>query len=146
MSQITYTDHTLLLELFQSDFSELIDLPLYQNGVPAGFPSPSEEETELSLNLNTHLISHPSATFYAKVKGGSSEELEIYEGDLLIIDRTVQLRENDVAVCKTTYGFTIKRIYLPENSEPEDDGTSICTGEEQLEQICGVVTYVIHKF
>ena len=67
---------------------EEVTLPLVE-GVKCGFPSPAEDYLEGKLDLNKHLIKHPSATFFVKVTGDSMIEVGIHEGDMLIVDRAL---------------------------------------------------------
>ena len=64
-------------------------LPCYLSAVPAGFPSPADDYMDSPLDLNTHLITHPAATFYCRVSGSSMQDLGIFDGDLLIVQRTI---------------------------------------------------------
>ena len=64
-------------------------LPLYACGVSAGFPSPADDYAEGALDLNTHLISQPAATFFARARGDSMIGAGIHDGDLLVVDRSL---------------------------------------------------------
>jgi len=77
--------------------------------VNAGFPSPAEDFSREKIDLNKLLIKHPEATFYAKVKG-SSMRGDFSEGDLLVIDRSVEYSDNRIALCFIDGEFTLKRI------------------------------------
>ena len=68
-----------------ASLKEFKPLPLYTSEVCAGFPSPAEDHTDLSLDLNEYLIKHPSATFYIYAKGDSMINAGIYDGDLMNI-------------------------------------------------------------
>jgi DNA polymerase V len=126
-----------------------MEIPLYNSGVSAGFPSPADDYVENKLDLNKHLISHPSATFYVRVKGSSMIGAGIKDGDLLIVDRALEPGNNDIAVCIIDGDFTVKRInkhngdvyLIPENP----DFKAIRITETNNFQVWGVVAYVIHK-
>ena|SRR6516225_3904037 len=62
-------------------------IPYFPQGIPAGFPSPADDHLQKALNLHEHLIKHPAATFFAHVDGDSMIDANLYDGDLLIIDR-----------------------------------------------------------
>ena len=64
--------------------------PLFLSRVPAGFPSPAEDYVECSLDLNEHLIEHREATFFVRVKGQSMTGAGISDGDLLVVDRSLE--------------------------------------------------------
>ena len=61
-----------------------ISLPLYSSKVPAGFPSPADDHMEGKLDLNTHLVKHPTATFFVKASGDSMLGAGIHDGDILV--------------------------------------------------------------
>ncbi len=88
-----------VLDFFTADLSSELELPLSGTGIAAGFPSPAEDYEEVTLDLNKALIKHPAATFYARVKGTSMTDAGILDGDLLVIDKALDPREGDIAVC-----------------------------------------------
>ena len=99
-----------VLDFFTADLSSELELPLSGTGIAAGFPSPAEDYEEVTLDLNKALIKHPAATFYARVKGTSMTDAGILDGDLLVIDKALDPREADIAVCFIDGAFTVKRI------------------------------------
>ena len=123
-------------------------LPLYISGVNAGFPSPAEDHTDLNLDLNEHLIQHPSATFYVYARGDSMIDSGIYDGDLLIVDRALEPANNSIVIAIVNGEFTVKKIiknnnklYLMPNNV---NYTSIEITSDTNFEIWGVVTYTIH--
>jgi len=137
------------LEFYTIDDSSAMELPLYASGVSAGFPSPADDYVDVKLDLNKHLIQHPSATFYVKVKGNSMEDANIKDGDMLVVDRSLEARHKDVVVCILEGEFTVKRlikegqhiILQPENKAYQP----IKVNPEMDFAIWGVVSYIIHK-
>lgn len=125
------------------------ELPFFASPVSAGFPSPADDYTDVSLDLNKHLIKHPAATFYARVKGDSMINAGIHDGDLLIVDRALDIYDNCVAVCIIDGEFTVKRLkkdsgkvfLVPENEEYK----AIEITEFNDFEVWGIVAYVIHK-
>jgi len=87
-----------------------LQLPYVDEGISAGFPSPALDFVDLTIDLNKHLIKHPSATFYGRVKGQSLKKAGIDEGDLLVIDRSLEPANGKIAVCYIDGEFTAKRI------------------------------------
>jgi DNA polymerase V len=79
-----------IIDIFSADTETSLNLPFVEEGISAGFPSPALDFVELSIDLNKHLIKNPSATFYGRVKGDSLRDAGIHNGDLLIIDRSIQ--------------------------------------------------------
>ena len=76
----------------------LLELPLFMHSVPAGFPSPADDYLDSPLDLNTHLIKHPAATYLARAKGDSMEGCGIFDGDLLIVDRSLQPQDGQIII------------------------------------------------
>ena len=137
------------LDFYSADLTTTLELPLSGTGISAGFPSPAEDFAEVSLDLNKALIRHPAATFYARVKGTSMTDAGILDGDLLVIDKAVDPKDGDIAVCFLDGEFTVKRIsrqadalyLMPANDEFKPIPV---TGESEF-LVWGVVTFVIHK-
>jgi len=140
---------TLMLEFYTAHVAQSIALPLFESRIPAGFPSPADDYMELELDLNKHLIKHPAATFYAKVKGNSMQDAGIHDGDMLIVDRALEPQEQDVVVCILDGEFTVKRVGYREGDLyllPANDAyRPIRVTHENTFQVWGVVAYVIHK-
>ena len=67
-------------------------IPLVSERVPAGFPSPADDYVEMGIDLNEQLIRHPGSTFFLKVSGESMTEAGIHDGDLLVVDRSLDPR------------------------------------------------------
>lgn len=101
-----------VLQLFRADTSTELRLVYADGGIKAGFPSPAQDYITESIDLNTELIRHPAATFYARVAGDSMSGEGITEGDILIIDRSIEPEHGDLAVCCIDGEFTLKRLCL----------------------------------
>ena len=84
-------------------------IPLVSANVEAGFPSPADDHTEQSLDLNQELISNPAATFLVRVKGDSMRDAGISNGDILIVDRSVEPKDRQIVVAMLDGDFTVKR-------------------------------------
>lgn len=133
------------------DLSTELPLLYADGGIRAGFPSPAQDYVDGILDLNKELIQHPAATFYARVVGDSMSP-GIAEGDLLVVDRSVEATDDCIAVCCVNDEFTIKRLdltqkdkgtirLLPDNPKYEP----ITVTEDDNFILWGVVRYVIHK-
>lgn len=85
-------------------------LPLMAGEVRAGFPIHAEAEVDRILDLTDHLIPRPSATYFCRSKGDSMEELGIYDGDLLIVDRSLEPLDGDVIVVCLDGELTCKQL------------------------------------
>ena len=123
-------------------------LPLYGCKVSAGFPSPADDYLEGTLDLNEHLIRHPSSTFFVKVSGESMINAGIHPGDILVVDRSIEANSGRIVIAALDGELTVKRFdrrddstyLLPEN--PDFSPIEIKDGNEL--HIWGVVTNVIH--
>ena len=131
------------------EHGSLIELPLYSSTVRAGFPSPADDYIECKLDLNTHLIQHPAATFFVKASGDSMKNAGIQSGDMLIVDRSLEATHGKIVIAAINGELTVKRLsrqhgqvkLLAEN--PAYDPIDI-TDEQDL-VIWGIVTHVIHQ-
>lgn len=85
-----------------------IHLPFFGHSVAAGFPSAADDYIEKELDLNTHLISHPSATFLARANGNSMIGRGIYDGDTLIIDRSIEPQHGNIVIAALNGELTCK--------------------------------------
>ncbi len=106
---------TPTLEFYTPDYSTSMELPYVDAGIRAGFPSPADDFIELSIDLNKHLIKHKDTTFFATVKGHSMKNAGIYDGDLLIIDKSLEPQNDKIAICQIDGEFTVKRIKIERN-------------------------------
>ena len=126
-----------------------MELPLYSSSVRAGFPSPADDYIERKLDLNTHLVQHPAATFFVHASGDSMQNASIRSGDMLIVDRSLEATHGKIVIAAVNGELTVKRLsrqhgqvkLLAEN--PAYDPIDI-TDEHDL-VIWGVVTHVIHQ-
>jgi DNA polymerase V len=123
-------------------------LPLYQSPVVAGFPSPAEDEIEKNLDLNELLIRHPAATFFLRVSGSSMVKAGIHNGDMLIVDRSLEPAHGKIVVAALNGELTVKRLRLDNGRAflvAENDSYRPIEVTEGIElHIWGVVTNVIH--
>lgn len=99
-------------QLFRADTATILPLIFADGGIRAGFPSPAQDYISESIDLNRTLIKHPASTFYARVIGDSMIDEGINEGDILIIDRSIEADHGDLAVCCLDGEFTLKRLCL----------------------------------
>ena len=124
-------------------------LPLYTSSVQAGFPSPADDYLEEKLDLNKYLIKHPSATFFVKVTGDSMIKAGIHSGDILIVDRSIEPKNNKIVIAAIDGELTVKRLsYKPDGNylQPENDNYSPIKIDEHNDlTIWGVVTNVLHS-
>lgn len=103
---------TKTIEFYSVETTSKLDLPFVENGISAGFPSPADDFLDISIDLNKELIQNPSVTFYGRVKGDSMVDAGLSDGDLLIIDKSLEPTDNKIAVCFIDGEFTVKRIKI----------------------------------
>ena len=122
---------------------------LVEQGISAGFPSPADDFKEVRISLDKELVKNTESTFYARVCGNSMEDAEISDGDLLVIDRSIEPKNNMNSICFLDGEFTVKRILKKEGKlylKPENKNyKKILVNEENKLIIWGIVTYVIKK-
>ncbi len=137
------------IEIYRPEMVTEQELPLAGSSVAAGVPSPAADHMDLSLDLNRELINNPASTFYARVSGLSMVGEGVDDGDLLLIDRSVEPTNGCLAVCFVDGDFTLKRfenhgdygLLVPANPDFEP----IRVSAENDFMIWGVVRYIIKK-
>lgn len=126
-----------------------LTLPMLEGGVSAGFPSPAADFTDDRINLNQHLIKNISTTFIAVAEGHSMEGAGIGHKDLLVIDKSLEPKCGDIAVCVIDGEFTLKRLDLRNDGiwlMPENQNYKpIHVAEFSHFEIWGIVTFSIQK-
>lgn len=141
------------MEIYSGSFETALNLPIADFGIRAGFPSPAQDYMDKSLDFNKELIQHPSATFYAKVVGLSMIDAGINEGDIIVIDRSLEPQQNDIVVAYINGEFTMKYLDLSQQHKGEvwlrpgnSEFPSFRTTPEDELTIWGVVSKVIKNF
>jgi len=134
------------IDIYSAQTEIELDLPLLE-GVRAGFPSPAADFIDISIDLNKHLIKHPSATFYARAKGNSMKDAGIFDGDLLIVDKSLDPVSGKIAICYIDGEFTVKSILKKKNEvwlmPANDEFQPLKINEDNNLVIWGIVTHVI---
>ena len=124
-------------------------LPFHLNKVGAGFPSPATDYVEDDIDLNSHLIKNIPATFLIRVQGKSMNKVGIHNGDLLVVDRSLDPKNFSTVITNVNEELVVK-TFIKENNQ-----SFLTSGSQKLKdkvnltenpEICiwGVVTYVIH--
>lgn len=124
-----------------------------QSGIHAGFPSPATDYMTQAIDLNKELVRHPAATFYGRVVGDSMIDAGVEEGDILVIDKSLEPQDGDMAVCFLDGEFTLKYLrFIPEENNrrlmlvPANERYPSIEVNEGIDfKMWGVVTYVIKK-
>lgn len=100
------------IQIFKADTDSQLELEYADAGIRAGFPSPAQDYVGETIDLNRDLIRHPASTFYGRVVGDSMSGEGITEGDILVIDKSIEPEDGDLAVCCLDGDFTLKRIKI----------------------------------
>ena len=131
------------------DISSNLPLQYADEGIKAGFPSPAQDYLEQAIDLNKELIRHPASTFYGRVVGDSMRDEGIEEGDILVIDKSLELLDDDLAVCFIDGEFTVKRVRLEPDAASLVPSNSnyppIKVTKDNEFMVWGIVTYTIKK-
>ena len=143
-----HTTHNL--DIFSASVLTTLDIPFIKGGISAGFPSPAEDFLDTTIDLNKALIKHPSTTFCGRVKGDSMKDAGIHNGDIMIIDRSLEPKNGAIAVCFIDGEFTVKKIQLEKDCcylvAANKDYKPIKVTKENEFLIWGIVTNVIKTF
>ena len=137
-------------EFFSATTEVAVELPLMGEAVRAGFPSPAEDFTEVSIDLNVELLRHPASTFFCRVSGDSMQDMGINDGDLLVVDKSLEPQDGKVAVCYIDGEFTLKEIKLEKDCcwliPANKDFKPVKVTEDNEFMIWGIVTYAIKAY
>lgn len=129
-------------------YRNLVRLPLACEVVMAGFPSPADNYVDKSIDLNEHLIKNPASTFFLRVSGYSMTNAGIYNGDLLIVDRSLEAKPGLIVVAILDGSFTVKKLTRNHNKlyleAAHPDYPSLDISQYENVQIWGVAIYSIH--
>ena len=123
-----------------------LKLPFYIHKVGAGFPSPATDYIEDDVDLNSHLIKNPPATFIIRVQGKSMNNVGIYDGDLLVVDRSINPKNLSTVIANVNEELVVKTFLKEKDKNYLSSGLNkIELNENPNVIVWGVVTYVIHK-
>lgn len=126
-----------------------LHLPLFLETIPAGFPSPAQDFVEARLDLNQLIVQRPEATFMLRVQGQSLRDANIHDGDIVVVDRSIEARHGHVVIAEVVGGFTVKILWRRSGqvrlmaANPAYRPIDFAEGMELV--IFGVVTWVLHR-
>ena len=130
--------------------STTIKLPLFSSKASCGFTSPADDYVENTLSLDDLLAPNPNSTFFVRASGESMKNANIHDNDLLIIDRSLNVKNNHIILAVLNNEFTIKRFQQKDGSitlKAENNSyRNIIIKECDEFSVWGVVTHVIHDF
>lgn len=123
--------------------------PFFESKIPAGFPSPAADHAQKQVDLNQHLFINPNASYLFRVSGSSMIGVGIYDGDTIIVDRSIDPQHNHIVLAVVDNSFTVKRLYKRGNQiklvSENEQHTDITFSEFQELTIWGVVTFNLHR-
>jgi len=127
-----------------------LTVPFYLHKAGAGFPSPATDYIEEDVDLNVHLIKNVPATFIIRVQGKSMTDVGIYDGDLLVVDKSLKPKNFSTVIANVHDELVVKNFvkekeeqFLTSGSDKIED--KIIINSESDVFVWGVVTYVIHS-
>ena len=127
-----------------------LSVPFYLHKAGAGFPSPATDYIEEDVDLNVHLIKNVPATFIIRVQGKSMTDVGIYDGDLLVVDKSIKPKNFSTVIANVHDELVVKNFvkerdeqFLTSGSKKTED--KIIINSESDVFVWGVVTYVIHS-
>ena len=124
-------------------------LPFHLHKVGAGFPSPATDYIEDDIDLNAYLIKNIPSTFLIRVQGKSMNKVGIHDGDLLVVDRSINPKNFSTVIANINEELVVKTFLKEKNQSFLTSGSkevrdTINLSENPEIVIWGVVTYVIH--
>ncbi|CAO6123621.1 LexA SOS-response transcriptional repressors (RecA-mediated autopeptidases) [Candidatus Pelagibacterales bacterium] len=120
-------------------------IPVILQKVSAGFPSPATDYVQDEIDLNSELIKNPPATFLIRVQGNSMTEHKIINGDLLVVDRSLNLKNDCIAIINFNNELVVKNIIKENNNfYIKNRAEKILINENSDINVWGIVTYIIH--
>jgi len=133
-----------------------IDRPSYSipyviSKVSAGFPSPADDYLEKNLSIDKLLIKNQASTFLIRVGGDSMINIGIYDGDILIVDRSLDAKNKDIVIASIFDELTVKRLIFDIRGNPQLKAENTLYSNIEVKNkedliIWGVVTSAIHQF
>lgn len=88
-----------------------LELPLDAVKVSAGFPSPAADYEDKRLDINEYLVRNPVSTFFFAVEGDSMEGAEIFDGDILVVDKSIRPRHGHIVIAFVDGERLVKRLF-----------------------------------
>jgi DNA polymerase V len=120
-------------------------IPVILQKVSAGFPSPATDYVQDEIDLNSELIKNPPATFLIRVQGNSMTDHKIINGDLLVVDRSLNLKNDCIAIINFNNELVVKNIIKENNNfYIKNKLEKILINENSDINVWGIVTYIIH--
>lgn len=137
------------IDILSAETDSELNLDFADAGIHAGFPSPAQDYMETGLDLNKALIRHKASTFYGRVVGDSMHDAGIDEGDIIVIDKSLDAHNGDLVVCYVDGEFAIKYLRMEDGKlklyPANNKYAPIEVTNAEGFRVWGVVTYTIKK-
>lgn len=137
------------IDILSAETDSELSLDFADAGIHAGFPSPAQDYMETGLDLNKALIRHKASTFYGRVVGDSMRDAGIDEGDIIVIDKSLDAHNGDLVVCYVDGEFAIKYLKMEDGKlmlyPANNKYAPIEVTNAEGFRVWGVVTYTIKK-
>ena len=138
------------LQFYQPDTENSLSTTFILGGIKAGFPSPAGDFDESKISIDRIVVKNQATTFYAKASGNSMVNAGIDDGDILVIDRSLEPSNFKIAVCYIDGEFTVKRIKIEKKVvwliAENDKYSPLKVTEENELMIWGIVTHLVKSF
>lgn len=128
---------------------EFVPLRLWPVAAHAGCSSPGEEHSEPPLNLHDLVVRNPHATYFIRVRGQSMRGAGIFPGDVLVVDRSLTARHNQLAIVRVGDHLVIKRLLVRgqcvflQTDPPGERAIRLEVSQDM--EIWGIITYIVHR-
>ena len=140
------------MKIIRGEFKEKLDL-LFAPSIKAGFPNSADDYMHESLDFNRDIIKHPEATFYGRVEGDSMIDLAIEEGDIAVIDRSIEPEHGDIVVSYIDGEFNVKLLDLTHKKDgyielksANPKAPNFRINEDDNFRVWGVVIWTIQRW
>lgn len=138
--------HSNVEDIFVRVSNKSADIPLFNHKVSAGFPSPAADHVEVRLSADQYLVKNPTATYFVRVKGDSMINAGIFNGDVLVVDRSLDPSIGQIILAEVDGEFTVK--YLGQNQLMPANAHYKAINFDDVDAVAliGVVTGSMRKF
>lgn len=145
---VVHRHHAAALEILRPD-GPLGTPLLLADAVSAGFPSPAQDCQEGVIDLNRELVLHPESTFCVRVRGQSMVDADLHDGDILVVDRSLEAVSGSIAVCMLDGDFLVKRLQVGKEGvvllSENPSFRPLPVRSEQSFEVWGVVTWALRR-
>ena len=143
--------HPCILSIYLPSLFPEMKITYVFNGLHAGFPTPAQDHAGETIDLAREMVRHPESTFYARISGNSMIEAGIHDGDIVVIDRSLEAQNGNYVAACIDGEFTIKEYQFDAKNQcawliPHNkDFQKIKVTADNQFCIWGVITYCVHK-